>query len=103
MLGNGAVILSVHRGTVSVKKSQEESVLVKAGDQLTVNRQAAMKDDTPGTAAHGSSTMGQKMSAFHLSHGASVALIGVAVVATAAAIAIPLATNNETPASPSAP
>jgi len=104
MLGNGSMLLSVHRGIVSVRNAQEEPIVVKAGNSLTVGRQGVQQDQTPGTAAHGSNTAGQAVHGMHLSHAASIAVIGVAVVATATAVGIAVAANDEeAPASPSTP
>jgi ferric-dicitrate binding protein FerR (iron transport regulator) len=104
MLADGSVSLAVHRGTMLVRSGGDEPAVVTAGKTITVGPQAVQNGQEPGTAAHGSKTAGQKAQGVHLSHGASMVLIGGIVVATAAAIAIPLAINNdETPASPAAP
>lgn len=102
MMGDGSMLLAVHRGAVSVRNAQEEPIVVKAGNFISVRPQTVRQNETPGTAAHGSKTAGQKAQGIHLSHGASMVLIGGIVVATAAAVAIPLAVNNEE-ASPSTP
>ncbi|MBI4165081.1 MAG: FecR domain-containing protein [Acidobacteria bacterium] len=104
MLADGSVSLAVHRGAMEVRGGGKEPILVKAGRTLTVGPQTLQAQETPGTAAHGSKTMGQKVQGFHLSHSASVMVIGAAVAATAAAVGIAVAANNEeTPVSPSAP
>lgn len=108
MLSDGSVRLAVHRGTMVVRNGGEQPIVVKAGGTLTVGPEVLQKEQTPGTAAHGGKTIGQAAKGIHigsLSHGATVAVVGGVVAATAAAIAIPLAVNNEPtpPASPSAP
>jgi hypothetical protein len=103
MLANGSVNLSVHRGAISVRGAGKTPVVVQAGRALTVTPQP-MQKETPGTAAHGSATVGQAIHGFHLSHAASVMVIGAAVAATAAAIGIAVAANDEeTPVSPAVP
>ncbi len=106
VLANGSVSLAVHRGTMILRSGNEDPITVKAGRMIAVNP-GLQKEQTPGTAAHGGKTAGQAANGIHigsLSHGATMAVIGGLVVGTAAAIAIPLAVNNDnTPASPSAP
>lgn len=106
MLADGSVSLAVHRGTMLVHNGGNEPAVVTAGKTLTVGPQAVQNAQEPGTAAHGGKTVGQAAGGVHLSHGASMVLIGGIVVATAAAIAIPLAINNDettAPVSPSVP
>jgi hypothetical protein len=107
MLADGSVSLSVHRGAIVVRNASEQPIVIKAGNFITVGPQTLQKDQTPGTAAHGSKTASQAAKGIRLgslSHGASVAVVGGLVAVTAAAIAIPLAVNNNsTPASPSVP
>ena len=107
MLADGSMRLSVHRGTMVVHNASEQPIFVKAGNFISVGPQTVQKDQTPGTAAHGSKTAGQAAKGIRLgslSHGATVAVVGGLMAATAAAIAIPLAVDDEsTPASPSAP
>jgi ferric-dicitrate binding protein FerR (iron transport regulator) len=104
MLADGSVSLAVHRGSMLVRSAGEESAVVTAGKAITVGPQAVRKAQTPGTAAHGGKTVGQAAQGVHLSHGASMVLIGAVVVATAAAIAIPIAvSDDETPVSPAVP
>ncbi len=123
---DGSLVVAVRRGSFSVAQLRGELVEVAAGQVLTVNAPLARADngsaqggesqggtaqtaqsEPVGTGAHGKMTVGEKLRTFRiggLSHNASVALIvGVVGGATAAAIAIPLALDDEAPVSPSQP
>lgn len=105
MMGDGSMLLAVHRGAVSVRNAQEEPIVVKAGNFISVGPQTVRQKETPGTAAHGSKTISQAAKGIHigsLSHTATVAVIGGVVAAAAVAVAIPLAVSDEE-ASPSTP
>ncbi len=111
MLSGGGVTLSVHRGAVLVRNLRAEPVVVQAGNFIVISPRLANQDPkgkAPGTGAHGGKTLGESLRTFKLgglSHGASVAVVGGLVVATAAAVTIPLALDDEpsTPVSPVAP
>lgn len=110
MLSDGAVSLSVRRGAVVVRNLRAEPVVVRAGNFIVISPRLANQDPakTPGTGAHGGKTLGESLRTFKLgglSHGASVAVIGGLVVGVAAAVAIPMALDDEpsTPVSPAAP
>ena len=112
LLSGGTVSVSVHRGAVAVRNLRAEPVVVRAGSSISINPLLAAdetpKGNTPGTAAHGGKTAGQTLKGFkigNLSHSASVAVVGGLVAATAAAVAIPLALDDEPsiPASPAVP
>ena len=88
------------------------AVVVRAGNYIVISPRLANQDPAkgkaPGTGAHGGKTLGESLRTFKLgglSHGASVAVVGGLFVGTAAAIAIPLALDDEpsTPVSPVAP
>jgi ferric-dicitrate binding protein FerR (iron transport regulator) len=104
MLANGAISLNVHRGAMTVRKGNSAPVVVQAGRALTLTPQVPQRAKEPGTAAHGSSTASQALQGFHLSHAASVMVIGAAVVATAVGVGVAIAAqDDETPASPAVP
>jgi hypothetical protein len=100
---DGSIVLAVRRGTIAVGNLRREPVVVEAGHYLHVSPRVAQ---AVGTAAHGKQTLGDKLRTFqigNLSHATSVALLAITLgAATAAAIAIPLATQPGK-VSPSAP
>jgi hypothetical protein len=102
---DGSVMISVHRGTVSVANLRVEPILVDAGHYLSVSPRLGRAQNEPvGTSAHGKMSLGEKLRTFKLgplSHNASVGVVvGIVAGAAAVAIAVPLATE---PSSPSAP
>jgi len=109
LLDDGSIQLSVRRGKISVANLRPESVVLSAGQSLTVNPRLAQSDKSKpiGTGAHGKMTLGEKLRTFRiggLSHGASVAIVGGIVGGAAAtAIVVPLVVGEEQPVSPSAP
>lgn len=95
--GYGSRVPAVHRGTASLSELRENPFAVTAGQTLNISPRLAQSQQgsSPiGTGAHGKMTLREKLRTFqmgHLSHGASLAIMGGLLGGVAAAAIIPLA------------
>ena len=108
MLKDGSLTIAVHKGAILVQDLRAEPVEVAAGRIITISprlgQQTEPQGQPIGTGAHGKKTLGEKLRTFHfghLSHAASAAIVGGALVGgTAAAIIVTQTGEESSPATP---
>lgn len=95
LASDGALVVAVERGSISVSNLRQGPVLISAGNVLTVERRLERaQGKEPGTGAQGKKSTGEKLRTFHigkLSHAASTAVVAGGI---GAAVAIPIIVAN---------